>query len=183
VIVPRRATLEDLYAAEGPAELVGGRIVRDMTGERLSEIAFNIAASLRAHVKQTGHGKVHPDGVGYAARVDATDRESFCPDASYHTHPRARDPMRFIVGAPDFAVEVRSEHDYGPAAERALAAKRADYFEAGTRVVWDVDPLAETITVYRAGDPDNPAVCSHGDTAEAEPAVPNWRLTVDEVFT
>jgi hypothetical protein len=34
-----------------------------------------------------------------------------------------------------FAVEVRSEDDYGPAAEKALAAKRADDFAAGTRVV------------------------------------------------
>ena len=26
-----------------------------------------------------------------------------------------------------------------------MAAKRADYFEAGTLVVWDVDPVAETV--------------------------------------
>jgi hypothetical protein len=35
-------------------------------------------------------------------------------------------------------VEVRSEGDYGPRAEQELARKRADYFEAGTRAVWDV---------------------------------------------
>ena len=29
-----------------------------------------------------------------------------------------------------------------------MAAKRADYFAAGTLVVWDVDPLAETVAVY-----------------------------------
>ena len=63
--------------------------------------------------------------------------------------------MRFIDGPPTFAVEVRSEHDYGAKAETELAAKRADYFQAGTRVVWDVDPLAKTIAVYRADeDPD-----------------------------
>ena len=40
--------------------------------------------------------------------------------------------MKFFQGAPVFAVEVRSEGDYGPRAEREMAAKRADYFAAGT---------------------------------------------------
>ena len=39
--------------------------------------------------------------------------------------------MRFIEGPPTLAVEVRSENDYGDAAEREMAAKRADYFAAG----------------------------------------------------
>ena len=38
---------------------------------------------------------------------------------------------RFLRSAPVLAVEVRSEDDYGPAAEAALAAKRSDCFEAG----------------------------------------------------
>jgi hypothetical protein len=41
----------------------------------------------------------------------------------------------FLEGASVFAVEVRSKTDYDPAAERALAQKRADYFAAGTQVV------------------------------------------------
>ena len=60
--------------------------------------------------------------------------------------------MKFGEGAPVFAVEVRSEGDYGPAAERAMAQKRADYFAAGTLVVWDVDLLSdEIVKSYRAG--------------------------------
>jgi Uma2 family endonuclease len=90
--------------------------------------------------------------------------------------------MRFIDGAPTFAVEVRSEHDYGDAAELELAAKRADYFAAGTLVVWDVDPLAATIAVFRADSPTQPTIYGRGQTAEAEPAVPGWRLPVAEIF-
>jgi Uma2 family endonuclease len=44
--------------------------------------------------------------------------------------------MRFFEGAPVFAVEVRSENDYGPDAEREIVQKRADYFAAATLVVW-----------------------------------------------
>jgi Uma2 family endonuclease len=182
-VIQRRATIEDLYEVEGPAELVGGRIVRDMTGERPGEVAENIFVSLRAHARNQGHGKAHGDGVGYVARVDASDRESFCPDASYHTRPPAANPMRFIEGAPDFAVEVRSENDYGQAAERELADKRGDYFAAGTLVVWDVDPVNEVVTIYRAADPSRPTTLRRGATADAEPAVPGWRIAVDEVFS
>ncbi len=91
--------------------------------------------------------------------------------------------MRFFEGAPVFAAEVRSEDDYGPAAERAMAAKRADYFAAGTLVVWDVDLLCEDVVrVYRSSDPENPTLYRRGDLAEAEPAVPGWQMPVDDLF-
>ena len=83
-----------------------------------------------------------------------------------------------------FAVEVRSEGDYGPAAEREMASKRLDYFAAGTLVVWDVDLLSEEVVrVFRAGDSELPAaVYRRGQRAEAEPAVPGWKLAVSELF-
>jgi Uma2 family endonuclease len=91
--------------------------------------------------------------------------------------------MKFLEGAPDFAAEVRSEQDYGPAAERRLAAKRADYFAAGTQVVWDVDLLADDVVrVYRLDHPDEPVRFRRGEVADAEPAVPGWRMPVDALF-
>ncbi len=62
-----------------------------------------------------------------------------------------------MEGAPVFAAEVRSESDCGPKAEKAMADKRADYFAAGTLVVWDADVLKdEVVRVYRASDPCGP---------------------------
>ena len=91
--------------------------------------------------------------------------------------------MAFVQGAPAFAVEVRSEGDYGRRAERAMARKRADYFAAGTRVVWDVDLLSpDVIKSYPASDPRNPIIYRRGDIANAEPAVPGWTFPVDELF-
>jgi Uma2 family endonuclease len=92
--------------------------------------------------------------------------------------------MQFYEGAPVFAVEVRSVGDYGPQAERAMARKRADYFEAGTLVLWDVDLLAEefVVNVYRASDPEKPTGYRRGEIAEAEPAVPGWSMPVDALF-
>lgn len=64
-----------------------------------------------------------------------------------------------------------------------MAAKRADYFAAGTKVVWDVDLLSEDVVrVYRSTSPDTPTVYRRGDTAEAEPAVPGWKMQVDDLL-
>jgi Uma2 family endonuclease len=78
---------------------------------------------------------------------------------------------------------VRSEGDYGPRAETEMAAKRAEYFTAGTQVVWDVDVLrGECIRVFRSTDPENPSLFRRGESADAEPALPGFRMPVDEIF-
>jgi Uma2 family endonuclease len=109
-------------------------------------------------------------------------RLSFSPDASFYSGPLPANRMRFIEGTPTLAVEVRSEGDYTPAAEREIAAKRADYFEAGTLVVWDVDPQAQTIRAYTASAPTQPTVFRVGDVASAETAVSGWTVAVAEIF-
>lgn len=178
-----RATLDDLYREEGKAELIGGRIVRYMASGHLpSAVAEEVFVSLRQYAKANRRGVAHADGIGFAVPELPSGRESFSPDASYYVGPLPRNVMHFIEGAPTFAVEVRSENDYGPAAEAEMAVKRADYFAAGTLVVWDVDPVAETVTGYRAADPRGPVVYRRGNAADAEPAVPGWRMPVNEIF-
>lgn len=183
-ITTPRATLDDLSRVEGKAELIDGKIVRYLaSGELPSLVAGEIFVSLRAHAKATRRGVAHADGIGYAMRPPMpSGRESFSPDASYHDGPRPANRMRFIDGPPTFAVEVRSENDYGDAAEDEMAAKRADYFAAGTLVVWDADPKAETVAVYKANAPTTPVIFRRGDVADAEPAVPGWRMAVNEMF-
>jgi len=172
-----RATLADLARAEGKAELVGGQLVPIMpTGHRPGLVAGRIFRRLADHADAAG-GFVYGDNVGFAVPPLSTGRESFSPDAAYYTGPPPADAMRFVPGPPDFAAEVRSEGDYGPAAEAALAAKRAEYFEAGTAVVWDVDPVAGVVRSHRAGAAA-PVVFGAGSDADAEPAVPGWRLPV-----
>jgi Uma2 family endonuclease len=179
------ATLDDLYRVEGKAELVGGRIIHYVgSGDLPCEIALEIALHLRAYAKQSGVGKAYGDGIAFAMiPALSSGRQSFSPDASYYTGPLPKNRMRFVEGAPIFAVEVRSENDYGPAAEIEMAAKRDDYFEAGTKVVWDVDPVAGTIAHYTSPTPQPAQIFTAGQTAHAEPALPGWRLPVDELFS
>jgi Uma2 family endonuclease len=179
-----RATLDDLYRTPEKAELIGGRIVRFMaTGRKPNRVAGRIYRSLDDHATQTRRGEAYTDNIGFAIPELPSGRESFAPDASYYEGPLPPDPMRFIEGPPTFAVEVRSKNDYDAAAEAEMADKRADYFAAGSRVVWDVDPLAECIHVYKASDPNRPTTYGRGQVVDAEPAVPGWRVAVDWIFS
>jgi Uma2 family endonuclease len=182
-VMQSRDTLDDLMREPGKAELIGGRIVRFMpTGYRPGRVAFTIARRLDDFARTIARGVVCTDGTGFAVPELSSGRESFSPDAAYYDGPLPPDEMDFIKGPPTFAVEVRSKSDYGPVAEASIAAKRADYFEAGTLVVWDVDPQAKTIRSYRSDAPDSPATFGPGDRADAEPALPGWRVVVDDLL-
>jgi Uma2 family endonuclease len=175
------ATVDDLARVpeDGKAELVNGELVlMSPTGGLPGVAGGRVYASLLSYSLLTRRGYALPDNVGFL--VDLSHRKSFSPDAAYHTGPLS---MSFVKGAPIFAVEVRSEGDYGPAAEREIAEKRVDYFAAGTLVVWDVDLLGvDVIRSYRSDDPGHPAVFRRGETASAEPAVPGWSMPVDDLW-
>ncbi len=179
-----RATIEDLYHVpeNGKAEIVNGELIlMSPTGRMPGRSGGEIYASLRDYERKTKSGEAYPDNVGFVVRTP--ELRTFSPDAAFFWGEPTSDPGKFIDGAPIFAAEVRSEGDYGRAAERDMAEKRADYFKAGTKVVWDVDVLKEMVVrVYRAGDPENPKVYVRGEVAEAEPALPGWTMPVDDLF-
>ena len=174
------ATIEDLYAVKGKAEIVNGEIVHmSPTGAAPSYASFRIVMSLDSYARRRKTGHAVADNAAF--HVQLPNRKSFSPDAAYHIGKWPG--MKFFEGAPVFAVEVRSEGDYGPVAERAMAAKRADYFAAGTLVVWDVDLLSDdVIKSYRVESPEQPRVFRRGEIADAESALPDWSMPVDDLF-
>lgn len=177
--LPREATVEDLYELDEKGELVNGEIVlMTPTGFLPHRAALNVTLRLRA-LEATRAGFAIGDGAAFV--VDLPHRKSFSPDAAWYTGEPTGG--RFMQGPPAFAVEVRSEGDYGLRAEREMMAKRADYFAAGTAVVWDVDVLREeVIRVFRSTEPETPVIYHRGETAEAEPAVPGWSFEVNRLF-
>jgi Uma2 family endonuclease len=174
------ATLEDLAAIDGKAELMNGRIQpMSPTGFLPGFAADEIYASLREYARRTKTGYAIADNKGFV--VNLPNRKSFSPDAAFYTG--AHSGMKFLEGAPVFAVEVRSEGDYGPKAELEITQKREDYFAAGSLVVWDVDILsADVVRAYRASEPSRALMFRRGDQASAEPAVPGWTMPVDDLF-
>lgn len=179
----RDALVEALYRTEGKAEIVNGEVVEYMaTGDSPNRAALEIVIRLREYERETGRGRAYTDGAGFL--VELPNRQSFSPDAAFFTGEPSG--MKFLEGAPVFAVEVRSENDYGPQAERAMAAKRADYFAAGTEAVWDVDLQSAdaVVRLFRTGEgAEKPAATfARGEAATAEPALPGFSMPVDALL-
>jgi Uma2 family endonuclease len=175
------ATIDDLYRLpDVKAEIVNGEVVTmSPTGLAPSYAAAEIFVSLRNYSRRTKTGLAIPDNAAF--RVELPNRGSFSPDAAFYTGPWTG--MKFCEGAPVFAVEVRSEGDYGPRAEISMARKRTDYFAAGAKVVWDVDLLSEdVVNCYTAEGASDPRIFRRGETADAELAVPGWSMPVDDLF-
>ena len=176
----REATLEDLWDFEGPAELINGEII-PLTGTQFGPgyAAFRIRRSLDDYGQARGTGHAISESVTFVLRTPRT--QALVPDVAWFLGEVVGHDV--VTGAPALAVEIRSNGDYGPAAERTMGIKRDLYFAAGTRVVWDVDVLREGwIRAYHADDPAHPFVFTRGQIADAEPAVPGWRFAVDELF-
>jgi hypothetical protein len=174
------ATIEDVNRVEERAELIDGEIViLGPDGAMPGQAAAEMFVSLRECAKGRPCGRATQGRVVY--EVDLPHRKSFSPHAGLHAGPPTG--MKFLQGAPVVAVEIRNRWDYGSAVEVSRAAKRADYFAAGTKVVWDVDLLGpDVVRKYTRESLDEPQVFRRGEMADAEPALPDWRMPVDDLF-
>lgn len=94
------------------------------TGYELGRASLNVALRLKDYEKNTKRGVSVPDNVAF--KVNLPNRKFFSPDAAFFIDKTSG--MKFLEGAPVFAVEVRSENDYGKRAEKAITEKRRDYF-------------------------------------------------------
>jgi hypothetical protein len=146
----REATVEDLYRVDGKAELVGGELIlMSPTGGFPGFAGGEIFASLREYGRRTKAGYALPDNVGFLVRLP--NRRSFSPDAAF-----TREAVltgKFIEGAPVFAAEVRSEDDYGPAAELVPLLALAMAFQAlvGLLVYFHVAIASRAYVLVLAG--------------------------------
>jgi hypothetical protein len=80
--------------------------------------------------------------MGVAVPELPSGRESFSPDSSYLRQPLAGEPDAVHPGATHLGRRSPSENDYSVLAEAEQTTKRAGYFAAGTRIVWDAAPAA-----------------------------------------
>ena len=78
--------------------------------------------------------------------------------------------------APDLAVEVLSEGNTVGEMQR----KRREYFDAGVRLVWIVDPQKRTVDVYT--EIDNPVTFSETQTLDGGSVLPGFTLNLAALF-
>ncbi len=144
-------TAEQLLALDEPGfchELVRGEL-RRMSGAGWwhGAVAAEIGALLHGHVRTNRLGMVFGAETGFWLERDPDTVR--CPDAAFVTAARvpAAPSRGYFDGPPDLSVEVTSPGDsYADVHEKALF-----WLASGARLVWIVEPIARSVTVYRPG--------------------------------
>jgi Uma2 family endonuclease len=175
----RRITGEELYRMGdiGPAELVKGRIVRQMpTGHPHGFIESLLVFFLLSFIREHKIGRVLTGEVGiYTQREPDTIRAADIVFISNERYQQAS-PTGYLDVAPELVVEIMSPSNTWSEAHEKLA----DYFAIGVQVVWMVDPQLEQIHVYRA--PDQVTLLHKADTLRDEELLPGFEIKLTEIF-
>jgi Uma2 family endonuclease len=160
-------------------ELVDGILVEKPMGQREGFFAASLIALMWTHVRAHRLGVVGaPDTLLRLA--PGTQR---LPDVSFTAWanlPSADAHLQRVgLYAPDLAVEILSPANR----PREIARKRREYFAAGTKLVWEVDPEDRTVAVY--ADPQRPDLMTllrETDTLDGGAVLPGFALPLADLF-
>jgi Uma2 family endonuclease len=157
-------------------ELVDGELVR-MSPSFLPEarVVRTTLLLLGTFVSQHRLGEIFGPDLGY----ELTPHRVRAPDVSFVSAEKLAaygNPQEFAKVVPDLAVEVISpEVKYG-----YLQRKIRDYFEAGVRLLWIVDPEMQTVTVHRSLV--DLRVLTATDTLSGEDVISGFSCLIAELF-
>src|SRR4051794_6641452 len=177
---PGKATEKDVLAIHARTqrlyELVDGVLVEKVMGYAESFLAMRIGRLLGNFVDDGDRGLV-AGADGMTRLMPGLVR---IPDVSFvswehlPSHEVPTDPIPDLV--PDLAVEVLSEGN----TEREMDRKLREYFLAGVRLVWLVDPATRTVRVYTA--PDHVVVLTEEQILTGGDVLPGLALPVRTLF-
>jgi Uma2 family endonuclease len=177
---PGTATEQDVLEVHGRegrlCELVDGVLVEKGMGFLESVLASALIESLRSFVSPRNLGLVTGE-AGMMRLVFGLVRIPDVAFISWDRLPGRRVPTEPIPDLPpDLAVEVLSESN----TPGEMTRKRREYFVAGVRLVWFVDPMGRTVEVYTA--PDQSTVLREAHTLEGGAVLPGFALPLQELF-
>lgn len=157
-------------------ELVRGQVVKEPpAGFRHGGIAGRLAAVLHSFANQNDLGEVVTAETGFVLSDEPPTVRA--PDVAFVAKDRLTfDPDRFAPLAPDLAVEIVSPSN----TVSEIHAKVMDYLDAGTCLVWVVDPPSRSVMVYRSSEEIR---LLNGD-AEIDGAdvLPGFRIRVSQLI-
>ncbi len=153
-------------------EYVKGELVPMSPATRThSKVSVRVIRYLDRYVDENQLGEVH---------VEATFRvgeRGLKPDVAFVSSTRldGDEDTGFLV-PPDLAIEVISPTDV----QSRVVEKAFAYLNAGTRLVWILDPHSQTVTVYRSERVI--ALLTYDDTLTGEDVVPGFSCPVSQLF-
>lgn len=85
-------------------------------------------------------------------------------------------PKGYLAIAPDLVIETRSPGD----THTEVALKVARWLQAGTKLVWVLDPASRTLTVHRSGI--SPRILGVEDILTGDDVLPGFSLSMRQLF-
>jgi Uma2 family endonuclease len=178
--LPGTATEDDLLRKHGRPrklyELVDGTLVEKPMGRPEAFIALELGAILRDFVNKHDLGFC----TGADDLVELMPKLVRGPDVcfvAWEKRPdRTVDTDAISKCVPDLVVEVLSPSN----TRNEMARKRKDYFFAGIRLVWEIDPRTRTAEAYTA--PDEKTAIPADGSLEGSDVLPGFRLPLAKLF-
>ncbi|MGL4421413.1 MAG: Uma2 family endonuclease [Gemmataceae bacterium] len=176
-IVLHPATEADLLSSDRKClELIDGVLVEKAMGAREAFLGMWLGSRLQQFVEQHDLGLV--GGADTMMRmVGGNIREPDISFTRWERLPEADAHLQSIADfAPDFSIEILSKGN----TKAEMLQKRRELFASGTIVVWEIDPVAETLSEYRK---DQPVVIHHRPATVTCPDVlPGFALNLEAMF-
>ncbi|MDD9974270.1 MAG: Uma2 family endonuclease [Candidatus Poribacteria bacterium] len=167
-------TLEDFLESdlEGYEYMKGKLIPMAPPTMEHGEISMSLSLLLGVHIRENGLGRLYPADTDFKLgdRLVKPD-VAFVSTARLPENRNQASPI-----APDLAVEVVSPSDVF----RRVIEKAFAYLEAGTQIVWIVEPTSQTVRVYRSEMPIR--VLGIKDTLTGEDVVEGFSCQVAQLF-
>ena len=177
---PGTATEQDVTEADDHAdrlcELIDGVLVEKTMGYKESLLAIEIGYLLRTFLEAHDLGIV----LGPTARSKILPHQVRIPDVCFISWDRFPDrqlppePIPDLV--PDLAIEVLSKWN----TEKEMKRKLHDYFTAGVRLVWYIDPRTRSAKSYTA---ENQFVeLTESQSLSGGDVLPGFDLSLHDLF-
>ena len=168
-----KITLEEFLESdlEGYEYIKGELIPMPPTSVEHGYISVNLSSLLHLYVRENQLGRVLSDtGFQVGERV-------LIPDIAFLSTDRIPDdPSKASPIPPDLAVEVVSPSDKLNRIQEKVFA----YLEAGTQLVWVLEPRAKSVTIYRSET--NITTLTRNDTLSGEDVIEGFSCQVAELF-
>jgi Uma2 family endonuclease len=177
---PGTATEKDVIEIERRenrlCELVEGVLVEKTWGYRESLLAGALLVFLRQYADPLNLGLVTPSD-GTVRLFPGLVRIPDVAFASWDRLPGGRVPSEQVPDlVPDLVVEVLSRGNTPGEIRRKLR----EYFDAGVRLVWLIDPDPRTVSVHTS--PDHAATYQQSQTLEGGDVLPSFTLPLGRLF-
>lgn len=182
----RLCTVADLAALPEDGwvyELVAGRLVRmPPPKERHGYLESEIGATLRAHVKPRGLGRVYVGETGFDLTLPGEPVQTVLgADVAFlqteRVPPQSNDDDAYVVGPPDLVVEIASPSQFRP----EMGAKAWLWLQRGARLVWVIWPRRRQVDVWTPVQ-DVPVTLTIGDALDGADVVPGFTYALADVF-